>query len=94
MFTMTPHARAFVQRLTGHPALSRRSGLRIARGVSNNSPMQVAASTGPRPDDEVVESDGARVFLGPGAGPRMRGRTLDVVTEETGRAHFVLRGMR
>ncbi len=91
MFAMTPRARSVVQRVTGHRALSARSGLRIARGASADAPMQVAASVEPHEHDKVLEHDGARVFLGPGAVERLRGRTLDAVTEKTGRVHFVLK---
>lgn len=91
MFDMTPRARSIVQRLTGHRALSARSGLRIARGASANAPMQVAASPSPLEQDKVLEHDGARVFIGPGAGARLRGRTLDAVIEKTGRVRFVLK---
>jgi Fe-S cluster assembly iron-binding protein IscA len=92
MFAMTPRARSVVERVTGHQALSARSGLRIARGSSAGAPMQVEASAAPREHDEVLERDGARVFLGPGAMERLRGRTLDAVTEKTGRVRFVLKG--
>jgi Fe-S cluster assembly iron-binding protein IscA len=94
MFTMTPQARAVVQRVTAHPALSASSGLRIARGRSHAAPMQVEASPEPQSDDTVIERDGARVFLDAGAVERLRGRVLDAVTEETGRVHFVLRVRR
>ena len=94
MITMTSRARAVVRRLTGHRALSAGSGLRIARGPSADAPMQVAASAGPEPQDELVEGDGARLFIGPGAVERLRGRTLDAVTEKTGRVRFVLKAHR
>lgn len=94
MFTMTPRARSVVRRVTGHQTLSAESGLRIAAGSSASEPMQVAASARPQPQDEVVEDQGARVFLGPGALDRLRGRILDIVTERTGRVHFVLKSRR
>lgn len=91
MFTITPRARSIVRRVSGHRALSARSGLRIAEGSSAAAPMQVAASTGPQPQDRVLEDEGARIFLGPGAVEELRGRVLDAVTEKTGRVHFVLK---
>ena len=91
MFTMTPQARAVVRTVTAHPALSASSGLRIASAGSDAAPMKVVAVKGPEPDDRVVVRDGARVFLGPGAVDRLRGRLLDAVTERTGRVRFVLR---
>ena len=91
MITMTSRAHSVVRRVTGHRALSARSGLRIAPGPSVDAPMQVEASVGPKPHDKVVERDGARLFIGPGAVEHLSGRTLDAVTEETGRVHFVLK---
>lgn len=91
MFTLTPRARAVVRRVTGHRALSERSGLRIAAANRTADSMKVAATTGPEPGDQVVERDGARVFLGPGALERLRGRVVDAVTERSGRVHFVLK---
>lgn len=91
MFTMTPRARAIVQRVTDHRALSSGSGLRIAGAGPDDGPLKVTASAGPQPRDQVVERGGARVFLGPRAVERLRGRVLDAVTERTGRVQFVLR---
>lgn len=92
MLTMTARAHSIVRRVTAHPRLSTRSGLRIASAGTEGVPMQVRASAAPQPDDLVVESDGARLFLGPKAVTRLRGRVLDAVTERSGRVQFVLRG--
>lgn len=95
MFTMTPQARDVVREVTSHPALAATSGLRIARrGADPETPLQVGAATGPETGDEVVERDGARIFVGPGAVTRLRGRVLDAVTERSGRVHFVLKAPR
>ncbi len=94
MITMTSRARSVVRRVTGHRALSARSGLRIARGQSPEGPLQVEATPGPEPRDTVHEREGARLFFGPGTASRLRGRTLDAVTEKTGRVRFVLKTHR
>jgi Fe-S cluster assembly iron-binding protein IscA len=65
--------------------------LRIAVAGSEDAPIQVRAAEGPRADDEVVEREGARLFIGPGTWERLAGRTIDAVTERTGRIQFVLR---
>ncbi len=88
MFTMTPRALTVVRTVTGHPRLTPHSGLRIA---GDTTPLQVRAVDGPRPGDEVVERDGARVFVGGQAARRLRGRLLDIVRERSGRVHFVVR---
>ena len=97
MLTMTPQALVVVRKVTGHPRLGGNSGLRIAGNPASPAkvaPLQVGAVSGPRPGDEVVERDGARVFLGPTAGRRLRGRTLDVISEHSGRVHFVVKEQR
>lgn len=94
MLTMTPKALAVVRKVTAHPRLGKDSGLRIAGSDATAAPLQVGAVTSPRPGDEVVERDGARIFLGPAAGPRLRGRLLDVVSERSGRIHFIVKNPR
>jgi iron-sulfur cluster assembly protein len=91
MFTMTQKARAVVRRVTAHPRLGRESGLRIASQDGGTDALGVGMAAGPEHGDEVVERDGARVFLDEEAVPRVRGRLLDAVTEDSGRVHFVVR---
>lgn len=93
MLTMTPSALAVARKVTDHPRLGRRSGLRIAR-TAEDARLQVCAVTGPRAGDEVVERDGARIYLGPAAGSRLRGRMLDVGKEQSGRFHVIVRQRR
>ncbi len=91
MFTMTQEARAVVRRVTAHPRLGDESGLRIASQDEQTDALGVGMAAGPRRGDEVVEHDGARVYLDEEAVPRVRGRLLDAVTEDSGRVQFVVR---
>ncbi|WP_224278660.1 Fe-S cluster assembly protein HesB [Nocardioides lacusdianchii] len=90
MFTMTTKAREVVRRVTSHPRVSATSGLRISSQGADESALGVATAAGPERGDQVVERDGARVFLDEPAVPRVRGRLLDAVTRN-GRVHFVVR---
>ncbi len=90
MFTMTTKAREVVRRVTSHPRIGATSGLRIASQGPGEDALGVRTATGPERGDEVVERDGARVFLDEPAVPRVRGRLLDAVTRN-GRVHFVVR---
>jgi Fe-S cluster assembly iron-binding protein IscA len=45
----------------------------------------------PQESDEVVEHDGARVFLGPIAALKFNDSVLDVRTDGLGRLQFVVR---
>lgn len=90
MLTITPRAMAVLRRVTHHPTLAETSGLRIASPDDSSAPLRVTPVESPQPGDGVVERDGARLILGPGAARRMRGRTLDAVSDEEGRVQFVL----
>lgn len=94
MFTMTPKAHAVVRRVTAHSRISSSSGLRIAARSSAGDALGVGTASGPRAGDEVIERDGARVFLAREAVPRVRDRVLDAVTERGGRVHFVVKRRR
>ena len=91
VLTITSEALAVMRRVTAHPTLEPTSGLRIARGDEPSAPLRVRAVPSPHPGDEVVERDGGRLFLGPGAGRRIEGGELDAVTEADGRVQFILR---
>lgn len=90
MFAMTTKAREVVRRVTAHPRIGATSGLRIASQGPGEHGLGVATAAGPARGDEVIERDGARVFLDEPAVPRVRGRLLDAVTRN-GRVHFVVR---
>jgi iron-sulfur cluster assembly protein len=94
VFTMTPKAREVVRRVTSHPRVGKSSGLRIASQGPATDALGVRTAAGPQHGDEVIERDGARVFLDQRAVPRVRGRLLDAVTEETGVVRFVVRAGR
>ncbi len=94
MFRITPRAQAVARRVTAHPRVGQSSGLRIAGQGPGKEALGVGTAPGPEPGDEVIERDGARIFLDRRALPRIRGRVLDAVTERTGRVHFVVRAPR
>ncbi len=94
MLTMTPSALAVVRKVTAHPRIGKNSGLRIAASEASEASLRVGAATGPGPEDEVVERDGARIFLGPAAVRRLRGRLLHALRERSGRVHFVVKEPR
>ena len=90
MLTMTPDALAAVRRFTAHPRLDEASGVRIDERSAAAS-LQVRAVMEPRAGDLVIEQSGGRIFLGPGAAPRVRGKVLDARHDAAGRIEFVLK---
>ena len=91
MLSVTPQALSVMQRVTGHPTMEPTSGLRIACGDEPSEPLQVRAVQGPLPGDRVLERDGARLYLEPGAAGTVEGRELDAVSDPKGRVQFILK---
>lgn len=89
MLAITPEALAVIQRVTSHPRLEPTSGLRIADAGGPH--LRVRVVNRPDSEDAVLEREGGRLYLGPGAVQRLRGHELDAITEHDGSVHFVLR---
>lgn len=89
MLTLTDSARSAVQALTaGAPP---DAGIRIAfdppAGDGQTAPLTLSVAAAPEPEDQVMDDEGARVFLEPGAAQMLGERTLDaqlVSDEEVG----------
>ena len=90
MVTITTNALTVIRRVTGHPTMEAGSGVRIARRDAPGEPLEVRAVHQPRPGDHVVETEGARLILGPEAATHVEGRRLDARTDADGRVQFVL----
>ncbi|MDR7252606.1 Fe-S cluster assembly iron-binding protein IscA [Nocardioides sp. BE266] len=91
MIRMTRRAHDVVRRVTAHKMAGGRSGLRIAARGPRTETLHVGTASRPEPGDQVVEQDGARIYLDRVAEPRVDGHLLDAVTEDTGRVHFVVK---
>ena len=91
MVTISSRALAVIRQVTGHPRLKPTSGVRIARPEDSGEDLMVGAVNEPSPGDQVVERDGARLYLGPVAARKVRNRGLDATTDENGRVTFVLK---
>lgn len=90
MLTMTYDALAVVRKFIANPRLDVSSGVRIAER-SGTPRLQVRAVREPKPGDLVIEQSGGRIYLGPEAAHRVRGRLLDVRRDATDRIEFVLK---
>lgn len=91
LLTLTTHARDILRKVPFQPAFGPGAGLRIARSQSKEGVFLTALASAPSQDDDVVDDDGARVFLGPVAARRFDGGSLDARTDDRGRIEFVVR---
>ncbi|HEY2831062.1 MAG TPA: hypothetical protein VGJ14_01450 [Sporichthyaceae bacterium] len=71
------------------------AGLRIATGESHNGQhgpvLTLSVAAGPQPDDQVLNEQGARVFLEPDAAYILEAQTLDAEMDEAHQVSFFVR---
>ncbi len=79
MLTLSSGAVAAIREITHQPGLSEQTGVRIAATApGNGSPaFEIAVASMPEPTDDVIESEGARVFLDPEASVAFEDKELD-----------------
>ncbi|WP_238159136.1 hypothetical protein [Mycobacterium sp. MFM001] len=76
--------------MTSAPNIPESAGLRIGSSGDGQGTLQLSAAEQPSEGDQVVEGEGARVFLEPRVADFLDNKTLDVQLDEQGTAHFLL----
>ena len=90
MLTLTEQAHEAIEAISRPAARVQAPGLRISRRPDRPA-FAVKRAAVPDPGDEVVEVDGARVYLGPIAALRFADSVLDVRRDRLDRLEFVVR---
>lgn len=93
MLVLTTAAAEVVKAVTTAPEAPEGAGLRIAAAApqpQTAGALQVMAAEGPGESDQILEGDGARVFLEPEAATFLDDKVLDARLDEQGNAHFTL----
>jgi iron-sulfur cluster assembly protein len=89
VLTLTENASTVVKTLTdqsgGHDA-----GLRISQDTPDSPALHVIPSQAPMPGDQVVEEDGARVFLEENAAVTLDDKILDAQVDDAGGVQFTI----
>lgn len=88
MLTLTENACSIVKRYTDHPDTPDQAGLRI----TSTAEAQLAVTTTDEPvaGDQLVEQDGARVYLDPLASEQLDDKVLDAGVDDAGNIQFGL----
>src|SRR4051812_49334735 len=81
MLTLTDTAATVIAGFVRGAGRRGRPGIRIRPDAGRSSGMQVEVAAGPLPDDEVVEKNGARVFLDRGVADYLADKELDAAIE-------------
>ena len=93
MLVLTTAAAEVVKAVTTAPEAPTGAGLRIAASTpqpESAGALQVTAAEGPGEGDQILEGDGARVFLESAAAIYLDDKVLDARMDEKGNAHFTL----
>ena len=87
MLSLTTNASAVVKQIVDQ-AGGDDSGLRISQQTPDAPALDVAPTSAPEPGDQVVETDGARLFLGEHAANTLDDKVLDAQVDQTGGVQF------
>jgi len=90
MLTLTENASAIVTEITSQPGLAETAGLRITADDSPSPAFEVTAAAQGEPDDQVVQQDGATVYLSPTAAQLLDDKVLDAAVDSSGKVEFAL----
>jgi Fe-S cluster assembly iron-binding protein IscA len=92
MLTLTNTAIEIISDLTSRPGTPETTGVRISpRTVEDGATgFQLTVAAGPATGDEVVESEGARVYLPPAVAEALTDQTLDAAVQGEGEVDFLI----
>ena len=93
MLVLTEAAAEAVKTLISTPQAPEGAGLRIASSTpepADPGALEVTAARGPSENDQVIEADGAHVYLEPQAAAYLADKVLDAEVDGEGQPHFTL----
>ncbi|RAY15659.1 Fe-S cluster assembly protein HesB [Actinomadura craniellae] len=91
MLTLTDGAVQVIRTVTTHPELPPQTGIRIATsGIDGSNALNLSVAPAPEAGDQVVEAEGARVYLEPGAAELLDDKTLDAEVDPQGDVAFTI----
>ena len=88
MLTLTENASSVVTAITEQTVEAEDAGLRISQQDTDSLNVQPAPS--PQPGDQVIEQEGARVFVDETAAQMLDQMTLDAAVDTDGSVQFSL----
>lgn len=88
MLTLTENASTVVKTITDQTTQGDDAGLRISQDGEEAAALAVTPSDTPQPGDQVLEDEGARVFLDGSAAETLEDKVLDAAIDEGGAVQF------
>ena len=91
MLTLTENASTVVKTLVDQAGAEKEeAGLRISQDSTDSPALHVIPADAPYPGDEVLEEDGARVFLEETAKVTLDDKILDAQVDDNGGVQFTI----
>jgi Fe-S cluster assembly iron-binding protein IscA len=92
MLTVTDDAATAIRTLAAQNDLPAQTGVRISSttGESGATALGLSVAEGPLPEDEVIEVQGARVFVDSAVAADLEDKALDAQITEQGQVQFML----
>ena len=90
MLVLTENATETIRTLLDRPDYPDTAGLRISHSDQDEAQLTVQPTTGPGPSDQVIDQEGARVFVGPQAALTLDQMALDASVTAEGNVRFDL----
>jgi Fe-S cluster assembly iron-binding protein IscA len=89
VLTLTDSAVQVIRTVTSQPELPEETGIRIVAQDTTGS-LSLSVADGPQTGDQVVEEQGARVYLESGAATALDDKTLDAQVDDKGDVAFLI----
>jgi iron-sulfur cluster assembly protein len=90
VLTLTENASTVVKTLVDQTGGAEDGGLRISQDAPDSPALHVIPSEAPQPGDQVLEEDGARVFLEGIAADTLDDKVLDAQVDDKGGVQFTI----
>ncbi|WP_019629923.1 hypothetical protein [Actinomadura atramentaria] len=90
MLTLTTGAVQVIRTVTSDPQLPPDTGIRIESGLNGSDALRLSVAPAPEAGDEVVESEGAKVYLEPEVALLLDDKTLDAQVDPQGDVAFTI----
>ncbi|NUR08493.1 MAG: Fe-S cluster assembly protein HesB [Nocardioidaceae bacterium] len=90
MLTLTENASTVVKTIVEQSRETEQAGLRISQDAEDSPALHVIATDSPLPGDQILEEDGARVFLEETAAETLADKVLDAQLDDSGGVQFTI----
>ncbi|WP_433328547.1 Fe-S cluster assembly protein HesB [Spirillospora sp. CA-294931] len=89
MLTLTTGAVQVIRAVTANnPEMPPETGIRIESGTDGSDALRLSVAPQPEDGDQIVEEEGAKVYLEPNAAVLLDDKTLDAQVDQQGDVAF------